>query len=64
MKELRTAHDGALRVLFMFGPRWHAILLLGGDKTGQRNAWYSWAVPAADDLYATYLDGLKDEGLI
>ena len=35
MKELRISKAGSLRVLFAFDPRRHAILLLGGDKTGQ-----------------------------
>jgi hypothetical protein len=60
MKELRAAQDGALRVLFMFDPRWQVILLLGGDKSGEWNAWYERAVPAADDIF----DELKREGLI
>ena len=64
MKELRAAKGGALRVLFSFDPRRQAILLLGGDKTGEWNAWYRWAVPLADDLYDEYLRELKDEGLI
>lgn len=64
MKELRAAKDGALRVLFMFDPRRQAILLLGGDKSGAWNDWYEWAIPAADDLYDTYLDELRQEGLI
>ncbi|MBL8776865.1 MAG: type II toxin-antitoxin system RelE/ParE family toxin [Acidimicrobiales bacterium] len=64
MKELRAAQGGALRVLFMFDPRRQAILLLGGDKSGEWTAWYEWAVPAADDLYDVYLDELKEEGLI
>lgn len=34
MKELRAAKGGALRVLFSFDPRRQAILLLGGDKSG------------------------------
>jgi hypothetical protein len=64
MKELRAAKDGAIRVLFAFDPRRTAILLLGGDKSGQWAAWYRYAVPAADDLYDTYLRELHDEGLI
>ena len=64
MKELRAAKDGALRVLFMFDPRRQAILLVGGDKSGQWNQWYEWAVPLADDLYDEYLDELKREGLL
>ncbi|WP_420432266.1 type II toxin-antitoxin system RelE/ParE family toxin [Candidatus Poriferisocius sp.] len=34
MKELRASKRGALRVLFAFDPRRHAILLLGGNKSG------------------------------
>ena len=64
MKELGAAKGGALRVLFSFDPRRQAILLLGGDKTGQWNDWYEWAVPLADNLYDRYLDELRNEGLI
>jgi hypothetical protein len=64
MKELRAAKGGALRVLFSFDPRRQAILLLGGDKSGEWNDWYEWAVPLADDLYDAYLEELKKEGLI
>ena len=64
MKELRASPGGALRVLFMFDPRRQAILLLGGDKSGEWAAWYAWAVPAADELYDVYLDELREEGLI
>ena len=64
MKELRASSDGSLRVLFMFDPRRQVILLLGGDKTGQWQAWYRWAIPAADDFYDVYLTELRDEGLI
>lgn len=51
-------------MLFSFDPRRQAILLLGGDKTGEWNDWYEWAVPLADDLYDHYLDELRNEGLI
>ncbi len=64
MKELRAAKGGALRVLFMFDPRRQVILLLGGDKRGEWNSWYEWAVPVADDLYDAYLAELRNEGLI
>lgn len=58
------AKGGALRVLFTFDPRRHAILLVGGDKTGRWNEWYEWAIPVADDLYDVYLEELRKEGLI
>ena len=64
MKELRASEGGALRVLFAFDPRRQAILLLGGDKSGQWAEWYEWAIPAADDLYDEYLNELREEGLI
>ncbi len=63
-KELRASKGGALRVLFAFDPRRHAILLLGGNKSGQWDEWYLWAVPQADDLYDTYLNRLSEEGLL
>ncbi len=64
MKELRASQGGTLRVLFMFDPRRQVILLVGGDKSGDWNAWYEVAVPLADDLYDTFLAELRDEGLI
>lgn len=64
MKELRTAQEGSLRVLFAFDPRRHAILLLGGDKAGRWNRWYDWAVPLADLRYDTHLNELRNEGLL
>lgn len=64
MKELRISRDGALRVLFIFDPIRRAILLLGGDKTGQWEQWYREAIPLADALYAEYLEELRKEGLI
>lgn len=64
MKELRASEGGALRVLFAFDPRRHAVLLIGGDKSGEWNDWYAWAIPSADDLYDVYLEELSKEGLI
>ena len=62
MKELIVSAAGSLRVLFALDPRRHAILLLGGDKTGDWDAWYATAVPHADDLYDQHLQELRDEG--
>lgn len=61
MKELRASRDGLLRILFAFDPRRTAILLLGGDKSGQLDEWYRTAVPLADDLYDEHLADLKQE---
>ena len=64
MRELRSQVGGRpLRTLYAFDPRRVAILLIGGDKTGDKN-WYDRAIPIADRLYQTYLDELEREGLI
>jgi len=63
MKELRVSKAGELRVLFAFDPRRCAILLLGGNKSGQWKRWYQRAVPAADDLYDAHLEELRLEEL-
>jgi hypothetical protein len=64
MRELRIQYRGRpLRVLYAFDPRRTAILLLGGEKTGD-DRWYERNVSIADDLYDTYLRELKEEGLI
>jgi hypothetical protein len=64
MRELRIQHAGRpYRVLYAFDPRRAAILLLGGDKTGD-DRWYEKNVPIADRLYDEHLRELKREGLI
>jgi hypothetical protein len=64
MKELRTQHHGRpLRTLFAFDPRRTAILLLGGDKTGD-NRFYDRMIPLADKLYDEHLQQLRKEGLL
>ena len=64
LRELRVQHAGRpLRVLYAFDPRRTAILLLGGDKTGD-NRWYETSVPKADRLYDEHLMALRREGLI
>ncbi len=55
MRELRVQHAGApLRLLYAFDPRRVAILLVGGDKSGD-NRWYDIFVPIADTLYDEHL---------
>ena len=61
MKELIPPASN-LRVLFAFDPRRTAILLIGGDKSGDWNAWYDRAVPVADDLFDEHLRELESEG--
>jgi hypothetical protein len=60
MKELRTQHFGRpYRTLFAFDPRRVAILLIGGDKTGN-DRWYEEFVPKADRIYAEHLKEISD----
>lgn len=55
MRELRTQCEGnPLRTLYAFDPRRTAILLIGGDKTGD-DRWYDVYVPIADRLYEEHL---------
>ena len=55
MRELRTQHAGRpFRTLYAFDPRRVAILLIGGDKTGD-DRWYETFVPIADGLYDAHL---------
>jgi hypothetical protein len=64
MRELRIQHQGQpYRVLFAFDPLRIALLLIGGDKTGD-DRWYQVYVPVADRLYDVHLKELKDEGEI
>jgi len=63
MRELRTQFGGRpLRTLYAFDPRRKAILLIGGDKTGD-DRWYEKNVPIADNLYDEHLDQLRKEDL-
>lgn len=64
MKELRTQHKGRpIRTFFAFDPRRSAILLIGGDKTGD-SRFYERMIPLADRLYEEHLEELRKEGLI
>lgn len=62
MRELRIQHAGdPYRVLYAFDPRRTAILLIGGNKTGD-DRWYDKNVPVADKLYDEYLARLNNKG--
>ena len=55
MKELRIQHQGhPYRILFVFDPRRNAYLILGGDKTGEKD-WYIDAIRRSDAIYARHL---------
>jgi hypothetical protein len=64
MRELRVQSGGRpLRVFYAFDPRRSAILLIGGDKTGD-GRFYERMVPIADELYDVYIAEIRKEGLI
>jgi hypothetical protein len=61
MRELRIQHQGRpYRVLYAFDPRRTALLLIGGDKTGN-DRWYEETVPRADKLYDDHIAALERE---
>jgi hypothetical protein len=56
MRELRIQHEGRpYRVLYAFDPRRAAMLLIGGDKTGNEEY-----VPLADAIYDRHLRELEE----
>ena len=64
MRELRIQSGGEpYRVFYAFDPRRTAILLIGGNKTGD-DRFYEVMIPAADRLYDDYLIEVRKEGLI
>lgn len=46
------------RILFAFDPERHAILLVGGDKTGN-SRWYKINIPIADARFEKHLLELR-----
>lgn len=55
LKELRIQHRGKpYRVLFVFDPHRQAVLLCGGDKTGDKR-FYKRMIPLAEREFAQYL---------
>jgi hypothetical protein len=61
MRELRVQVRGKpIRIFYAFDPRRAAILLIGGDKTGDRG-FYDRYIPIADRLYDEHLSELEEE---
>lgn len=61
MRELRIQRAGKpLRIFYAFDPRRVAILLIGGDKTGD-DRFYGRYIPIADRLYDEHLAELEKE---
>ena len=67
LKELRPGSAGRseVRIMFAFDPWRSAILLTGGDKSGNWQGWYRRAIPHAEQLFEEYLkerDAETEEG--
>jgi hypothetical protein len=61
MRELRIQHEGRpYRVLYAFDRLRTAMLLIGGDKTGN-DRWYEEYVPRADAIYDGHLRELDKD---
>jgi hypothetical protein len=59
MRELVVQSKGRpLRIFYCFDPRRDAVLILGGDKTGDEQ-FYERMVPIADEVWKEYL---KEQG--
>ncbi len=54
MKELRFSHDKHIfRIFFAFNSRQEGVLIIGGDKRGNKR-FYKEMIPVADDIFDKY----------
>lgn len=61
LKELRIQHEGRpYRAFFVFDPLRQAIVLCGGDKTGDKR-FYDKMIPIAERVYSEYLATLEND---
>ena len=61
LKELRIQNAGKpYRAFFVFDPLRQAILLCGGDKTGDKR-FYKRMIPIAEQTYQQYLDEMEND---
>jgi hypothetical protein len=49
-----------LRRVAAFDPKRQGVIILGGDKTGDKR-WYKTNIPIAEKLYAEHLEKQKEE---
>jgi hypothetical protein len=61
MKEMRSS-GGNLRALFVFDPDRRAVVLVGGEKSGNWKGWYKENIPRAEMLYDDHLRAMGKEG--
>lgn len=60
LKELRVQHGGEpWRILFAFDTVRQAIVLVGGNKTGDKR-WYEKNIPIAEQRFTEHLETLED----
>ena len=57
------SHGNPFRVFYALDPQRTAILLIGGDKTGN-DRFYEEMIQVADAIYDQHIDALTAEGLI
>lgn len=56
LKELRFKFDGAaIRILFAFDPKQQAVIIIGGNKQGDKR-WYDKNIPIAEKLFKEHLE--------
>jgi hypothetical protein len=61
LKELRVQHKGEpYRILYAFDPTRQALLLIGGNKAGDKR-WYKRMIPLAETIFERHLEGLGRE---
>jgi hypothetical protein len=61
LRELRIQSAGRpLRVLYVFDPKRQAVLLIGGDKTGN-DRFYQEMIPRAESIWEAYLRETQQE---
>lgn len=61
MKELRVQiKRKVFRIFFVFDPKRNAVLLIGGDKRGNKR-FYDDLIPIADKLYDEYLEKQRNK---
>ncbi len=59
LKELRVQHRGEpYRILFVFDPKREALLLIGGNKAGDKR-WYKRMIPSAEAIFEQHLETLE-----
>jgi hypothetical protein len=59
LRELRVQSSGRpLRILYAFDPQRQALLILGGDKTGD-DRFYLRVIPKAEEIWERYLKEIR-----